>query len=70
MQRTETIWTISKEGHMRIFPTKFGKNPVYSLTIFFVAIVITSATSEELDSHAHMHSLIRALTACMHKVWM
>ena len=55
---------------MRIFPTKFGKNPVYSLTIFFVAIVITSATSEELDSHAHMHSLIRALTACMHKVWM
>ena len=28
---TRTIWTIFKEGHIRIIPTKFGQNPASSL---------------------------------------
>ena len=31
MQWTGTIWTILKEGHIRIIPTKFGQNPASSL---------------------------------------
>ena len=31
MQRTQTIWTIIKEGHIRIIPAKFGQNPTSSL---------------------------------------
>ena len=30
MQQTRTIWTIIKESHIRIIPTKFGQNPVSS----------------------------------------
>ena len=31
MQWTGTIWTIIKEGHIRIIHAKFGKNPASSL---------------------------------------
>ena len=31
MQRTKTIWTIIKEGHIKIIPAKFGQNPTRSL---------------------------------------
>ena len=31
MQWTGTIWTIIIEGHIRIFPAKFGQNPTSSL---------------------------------------
>ena len=31
MQWSETIWTIFKEGYIRIIPTKFGQNPASSL---------------------------------------
>ena len=31
MQWTGTTWTIIKEGHIRIIPAKFGKNPAGSL---------------------------------------
>ena len=31
MERTETIWTIIKEGYIRIIPVKFGQNPASSL---------------------------------------
>ena len=31
MQWTGTIWTIIKEGHMRIIPAKFGQYPASSL---------------------------------------
>ena len=31
MQWTGTIWTILKEGHIRIIPIKFGQNPASSL---------------------------------------
>ena len=31
MQRTWTIWTNIKEGHIRIISTKFGQNPTSSL---------------------------------------
>ena len=31
MQRTSTIWTIIKKGHIRINPAKFGQNPASSL---------------------------------------
>ena len=31
MQRTWTIWTIIKEGHMKIISAKFGQNPTSSL---------------------------------------
>ena len=27
LQRTETIWTFIKEGHMRIISAKFSQNP-------------------------------------------
>ena len=27
MQRTGTIWKITKEGHVRIIPAKFGPYP-------------------------------------------
>ena len=30
MQWTGIIWTILKEGHIRISPTKFGQNPASS----------------------------------------
>ena len=33
MQWTKTIWTILKEGHIRIISSKFGQNPASSLGI-------------------------------------
>ena len=34
MQQTNTIWTINKEGHMRIISAKFGKNLANCLDVF------------------------------------
>ena len=32
MQRIRTVWTITKEGYIRIIPTKFGKKPKAQLS--------------------------------------
>ena len=32
MQRTKTILTIIKKGHIRLIPAQFGQNSVSSLT--------------------------------------
>ena len=33
MQWSWTIWTIIKEGHIRIIPAKFGQNQISNLDV-------------------------------------
>ena len=64
MQRTKTIWTIIKEGHIRIIPVKFDQNPSSSLgdVLSFEAIVDDHSSSPwangsgELKTHLEAQS--------------